>query len=497
MHYCEKGISSGRSPASHKKLVVLSSYLFAMVWNTHIKVMYTRAVWREGDREEEGVVPDNWINRKKKTVRWPRKMSTTKTEKAIRDKENPQDDWMTFSLIKIKISSDKRRECDTYNLTSQAEEEDNEEVIRSTRKRTKKGIPEGFVTNELTDEEGVRGVKLPTFPTAPKKLQHIDSNMLHNTSSENEAMSVQAEHVDNLQGGEMSTPHASTSPQRRDLSTPRSQHAARGRVRDDYRSRSSRGSNIRSRHSDISRNRSRSKSCHSDGSSHTNISRNRSRSKSCHSDGSSHTNISRNRSRSKSCHSDGSSHTNISRNRSRSKSKSWHSDGSSHTIRSRHDGSRHREVRAGHDRSYHSDASRCDDQFSNDVSGPLARSRHGERSRYSDLSSPPYARPSHDAVTESGRWTFPLPWDVYQKKVLNLLVDIRHRLKETQPASSAVHIRRIDTMEDFELQEQQLSDAQAFNTLVRQISKIGGRNTKDCVHKVLDRLFTNSLMAKF
>lgn len=80
-------------------------------------------------------------------------------------------------------------------------------------------------------------------------------------------------------------------------------------------------------------------------------------------------------------------------------------------------------------------------------------------------------------------------------------------------------------MEDFELQEQHLSDAQAFDTLVGftslevldslewnntvhshtvrfwvsvnfimnlcqqvlQISKIGGRNTKDCVHKVLDR----------
>ncbi|KAK2897057.1 hypothetical protein Q8A67_011545 [Cirrhinus molitorella] len=86
---------------------------------------------------------------------------------------------------------------------------------------------------------------------------------------------------------------------------------------------------------------------------------------------------------------------------------------------------------------------------------------------------------------------------VFQKKVLSLLVDIRHRLKETQPASSAVRIERMDTMEDFELQEQSLSDAQAFDTLVLQISRIGGRNTKDCAHKVLDRLFTNSLMAKF
>ncbi|KAL7395789.1 hypothetical protein ABVT39_023383 [Epinephelus coioides] len=32
---------------------------------------------------------------------------------------------------------------------------------------------------------------------------------------------------------------------------------------------------------------------------------------------------------------------------------------------------------------------------------------------------------------------------------------------------------------------------------VLQISRIGGRNTKNYVHKVLDRVFTNSLMAKF
>lgn len=122
---------------------------------------------------------------------------------------------------------------------------------------------------------------------------------------------------------------------------------------------------------------------------------------------------------------------------------------------------------------------------------------------------------------------------VFQKKVLSLLVDIRHRLKETQPASSAVYIERIDTMEDFEIQEQRLSDAQAFGILVGftslevmdslesnntvhlhtvrflwgvsvnfnvdlfqqvlQISRIGGRNTKDCVHKVLDRYLQHFL----
>ncbi|KAF1374355.1 hypothetical protein PFLUV_G00228210 [Perca fluviatilis] len=115
---------------------------------------------------------------------------------------------MAFSLIKTKITSDKRRECDTYNLTSQAEDED-DEVIRLTRKRTKKGISEGFVVAELTDsdEECGIGVKLSTFPTAPRKLQPIENtNMLHNTSHEDGAMSGQVEHADSPWGSEMSTP---------------------------------------------------------------------------------------------------------------------------------------------------------------------------------------------------------------------------------------------------------------------------------------------------
>ncbi len=78
-----------------------------MLKTSPFQVMYTRAVWREGTQEEEGVVPDSWIDREMRTVRWPRKMSVTKTEKAIKDKINPHDEWMTFSLIKIKLTSGK------------------------------------------------------------------------------------------------------------------------------------------------------------------------------------------------------------------------------------------------------------------------------------------------------------------------------------------------------------------------------------------------------
>ncbi|MED6234412.1 hypothetical protein ATANTOWER_029102 [Ataeniobius toweri] len=71
------------------------------------QVMYTRAVWKEGEQEEEAVVPDNWIDRNKRSVRWPHSMSITKTERALKEKINPEDDWMTFPLIKIKITSGK------------------------------------------------------------------------------------------------------------------------------------------------------------------------------------------------------------------------------------------------------------------------------------------------------------------------------------------------------------------------------------------------------
>ncbi|XDV31017.1 hypothetical protein PO909_033794 [Leuciscus waleckii] len=108
----------------------------------------------------------------------------------------------------------KRSECNHYNITSQAEQqeeevEEEEVVIRSTRTRPKKGTPEGFVRN---------GVKLPDYPTAPKKLPTIqDSRMLHNAFSP-----------------------ANTALQQRDPLTPRSHDAARGCTREDYRSRPAR-----------------------------------------------------------------------------------------------------------------------------------------------------------------------------------------------------------------------------------------------------------------
>ena len=61
--------------------------------------MWTRAVWREGQREVEGVVPDIWIDEIKRTLRWPR---TTNAEKALSERWTPKDNWWSFQLVKVK-----------------------------------------------------------------------------------------------------------------------------------------------------------------------------------------------------------------------------------------------------------------------------------------------------------------------------------------------------------------------------------------------------------
>ncbi|KAJ8371745.1 hypothetical protein AAFF_G00302520 [Aldrovandia affinis] len=88
----------------------------------------------------------------------------------------------------------------------------------------------------------------------------------------------------------------------------------------------------------------------------------------------------------------------------------------------------------------------------------------------------------------------------FQKKILTILVDIREevrRIARAEPASSASHVERLETVDDFQREEQRLSDSEAFNALVLQLSRVGGKDLKDCVHKVLDRLFSNALLAKF
>lgn len=68
--------------------------------------MFALAVWREetGDEilEHDGVVPLSWIDEDDKILRWPNKKNAMAD---FKKKSIPEDDWKSFQLIKIKITS--------------------------------------------------------------------------------------------------------------------------------------------------------------------------------------------------------------------------------------------------------------------------------------------------------------------------------------------------------------------------------------------------------
>ncbi len=63
---------------------------------------WARAVWIEGKKEEEGVIPVNWIE--DTTVRWPRDLNVVR---AMSQQKSPSVKWHSFPLVKVKATSSK------------------------------------------------------------------------------------------------------------------------------------------------------------------------------------------------------------------------------------------------------------------------------------------------------------------------------------------------------------------------------------------------------
>lgn len=65
--------------------------------------MWKRAVWLEGRKEEEGVVPCSWIDEERQTVYWPQGVNANH---AMINQQHPDHkSWRKFHLLKVKISS--------------------------------------------------------------------------------------------------------------------------------------------------------------------------------------------------------------------------------------------------------------------------------------------------------------------------------------------------------------------------------------------------------
>ncbi|KAF4109299.1 uncharacterized protein LOC131546498 isoform X2 [Onychostoma macrolepis] len=181
---------------------------------------------------------------------------------------------------------------------------------------------------------------------------------------------------------------------------------------------------------------------------------------------------------------------------------SSHSDVSQHSDGSQYSGGSHHSKRYRHRKqSRHSDQSRDSNQMRQDYEidqTPISRYSGRSFSEQSNRSSAHES--SHTGPRRETDLRFPMDMAKFQRKVLSKLVDIHmevRRLGRSEPPLSSAHIEQLETMEDFEREEERLKDKQAFDSLVLQLARIGGKDVRDCVHKILDRLFTNRLMAKF
>jgi len=76
-------------------------------------MVFARAVWIEGDKHFEGVIPKNWILEDEKVVKWP-KIQVQSAHK--KKKLNPMEDWLTFHLVKIKMTSGTNTHNSLLNL---------------------------------------------------------------------------------------------------------------------------------------------------------------------------------------------------------------------------------------------------------------------------------------------------------------------------------------------------------------------------------------------
>ncbi|XP_039641002.1 uncharacterized protein LOC120548673 isoform X21 [Perca fluviatilis] len=124
-------------------------------------MLFVRAVWNENGKEMEGTIPDAWVNVAEKTLRWPK----TRAKYCFDNHVAPKEDWETFPLLKVKITSESFHECEDYDQTSHAElcEEDEDEedltcLRRLLRRMIKKSGKEWASTDQIVVHPGLRAV---------------------------------------------------------------------------------------------------------------------------------------------------------------------------------------------------------------------------------------------------------------------------------------------------------------------------------------------------
>ncbi|KAK9977186.1 hypothetical protein ABG768_019007 [Culter alburnus] len=350
-------------------------------------MVYARAVWVENGKQMEGVLPLNWIDTETKVVRWPLKNVSVAHKRLLQ----PQEDWLSFEFVKVKVTSVSRQECEKYNYTSaQTEEEDTVSQKRMKKRRKFEDYVQGSDLSpeedeSLPDKKKGQNAMLLELPAPPELANTTIRQPESPASSDISGCSCPMHHRSPTRSESL---EAFSPESARSMGSRTPQRGVRKPSQSG--SRKSRASSSRSR-------------------------------------------------------------------RSRTPQRGVRKPSQSGSRKGRASSSRSRRSRTP---------------------------QHGVQ-----------------MPSQSERGLFPMSQAKYQKSVLGKLVELLDEIKRVrrhyEPLNSAVHVARLETFEDFAEEEARLKERNLWEQRVSQLSKVGGRNNKDCVHKVMDRLFTNSLMATF
>ncbi|XP_026095543.1 serine/arginine repetitive matrix protein 5-like isoform X2 [Carassius auratus] len=412
-------------------------------------MMWVRAVWKEPNGEEEGVIPEVWV--KDNMVHWPPGANVTKAAKEMR---TPTSSWKMFPLLKIKFKSNNQEECEAFDQTSTAEI--SEEECGPVKRVSKKKIYPGFILDEDEHESRTKRIGL-SFPKPPR-IQEMSSQALGSEENDYKSRSRSPFHDSLLQSSrslsqwshtpshstvrqQSHTPHHSTSHER--------SHTLR-HTTSRHRSQSPTHSTPRQR----SRTPHHTTSCHQYQSPTHSTPRQRSRTPhhttSCHQYQSPTHSTPRQRSRTP-------------RHRSKSPTRS--------TPR----------------------------QWSRTPRHSYSRPRDSSPHQRSSSSYECSQRPARENQHREGGELFPLDNGKFQRRVLYLLSDIRAKLSEVgqnrEPPESQFHLEKMNSRRELKNLEGQLAVEEKRNVMVSRLVRIGGADLEDCVKNMMKRVLTNRLMA--
>ncbi|XP_013403246.1 serine/threonine-protein kinase fray2-like [Lingula anatina] len=127
--------------------------------------MWSRVIWEEDNVEVEEVIPSHWVV--DDAVLWPPNVTNLGAMRAITERWVPENTWIKYPLVRVKKSSDNKKDCETVNIT--CTEDTDEEDLGVFRKRIpkKKTFGSEFTTGGSSSEAANMDRRVPPRTISP------------------------------------------------------------------------------------------------------------------------------------------------------------------------------------------------------------------------------------------------------------------------------------------------------------------------------------------